>query len=158
MYFCYFIIIFSWKRSWPFILNKIESPLPKDTFCRASLKLAQWFWRRIFLSFVKICLIFRNYLPLEKSVALHLNEIESPSPKDVLCQVWLILAPWFWRRKLSNSVNLFFANSYLRVWYIWINMNPFHQTMLCAKSGWNWPSDSGEENFVRFCKINFNIS
>ena len=26
---------------------------------------------------------FRNYLPLEKGGALHLNKYESPSPKDV---------------------------------------------------------------------------
>ena len=30
--------------------------------------------------------------------ALQLNKLESPSPKDALCQVWLKLAQWFWRR------------------------------------------------------------
>ena len=35
------------------------------------------------------------YLPLEKSGALHLNKLESPSPKDALCQVWLKLDQWF---------------------------------------------------------------
>ena len=51
-----------------------------------SLKLAQWFWRRIFLnSFV--FLLFRNYLPLEKDVVFHLNKFEGPSPKDALYQV-----------------------------------------------------------------------
>ena len=44
-------------------------------------------------------LLFRNYLPFEKSGALHLIKIESPSPKDALCQVWLKLAQWFWRRR-----------------------------------------------------------
>ena len=29
--------------------------------------------------------------------ALHLNKIESYSPKDALCQVWSKLAQWFWR-------------------------------------------------------------
>ena len=43
-------------------------------------------------------LLFRNYLHLEKGGALHLNKLESPSPKDALCQVWLKLAQWFWRR------------------------------------------------------------
>ena len=28
-----------------------------------------------------------------------LNKLESPSPKDALCQVWLKLAHWFWRRR-----------------------------------------------------------
>ena len=27
------------------------------------------------------------------------NNIKSPSPKDALCQVWLKLAQWFWRRR-----------------------------------------------------------
>ena len=40
---------------------------------------------------------FRNFLPLEKSGALHLNKLESPSPRDTLCQVWLKLAQWFLR-------------------------------------------------------------
>ena len=43
--------------------------------------------------------LFRNYLPLEKGRALHFNKLESPSPKNALCQVWLKLAQWFWRRR-----------------------------------------------------------
>ena len=37
-------------------------------------------------------------LPLKKDMTLHLNKLESPSPKDALCQVWLKLACWFWRK------------------------------------------------------------
>ena len=44
-------------------------------------------------------MLFRNYLTLEKRRALHLNKLESPSPKDALCQVRLKLAKWFWRRR-----------------------------------------------------------
>ena len=36
-----------------------------------------------------LSMYFRYYLPFEKGVALQLNKFESPSPKDVLCQVWL---------------------------------------------------------------------
>ena len=32
-------------------------------------------------------------------MALYLNKHESSSPKDALCQVWLKLAQWFWRRR-----------------------------------------------------------
>ena len=32
--------------------------------------------------------------------------------------------------------------------FIWTNINPFHPSMLCAKFGWNWPSGSGEEDFL----------
>ena len=79
-------------------LNKLESPPPKDDLCQVWLKLAQWFWRRRFLNIFCIFLLFSYYLPLEKGATLHLNKLESPPPKDDLCQVWLKLAQWFWRR------------------------------------------------------------
>ena len=44
--------------------------------------------------YVNVFSLFRNYLPLEKGEALHLKKLESPSPKDTLCQVWLKLAQW----------------------------------------------------------------
>ena len=66
--------------------------------CHVWLKLAQWFWKRGFLNFVNVLSLFRNYLPLEMGVALHLNNLESFSPKDPLCHVWLKLAQWFWSR------------------------------------------------------------
>ena len=28
----------------------------------------------------------------------YLNKLESPSPNDALCQMWLKMAQWFWRR------------------------------------------------------------
>ena len=80
-------------------LNKYESPLPKDALCQVWLKLGQWFFRRRFLKFVNVFSLFPYYLPLEKGGALHLNKLESPSPKDTLCQVWLKLVQWFLRRR-----------------------------------------------------------
>ena len=89
-------------------LNKLESPSPKDVLCQDWLKLAQWFWRRVFWFFLSIYFsLFRNYLPLEKGGAILLNKHESPSPKDLFCQVWLKLAYWFWGRGFLNFVNLF---------------------------------------------------
>ena len=79
-------------------LNNVELSSPKDALCKVWSKLAQWFWRRRFLNFVNVFSLFRNYLPLEKGGALHLNKLESPSPTDALCQVWLKLAQWFLRR------------------------------------------------------------
>ena len=71
--------------------------------------MAQWFWRRRFYTFINAFSEFPNYLPLEKDKALLLNKLESPSPKDALCQVWLKLAQWFWRRihVFFNFVNVF---------------------------------------------------
>ena len=37
-----------------------------------------------FLNMFHIILLFRYYLPLEKSVALHLDKLESPLLKDAL--------------------------------------------------------------------------
>ena len=50
------------------------------------------------LKVVNLFLLIPNYLPLGKGVALHLHKLESPSPRDILYQVWLQLAQWFWRR------------------------------------------------------------
>ena len=86
------------RRTWLFI-DKLESPPPNDALCQVWLKLAQWFWRKRFLKVVNLFLLFPNYLPLEKDLALHLNILESPSPGDTLCQVWLKLAKWSWRRR-----------------------------------------------------------
>jgi hypothetical protein len=44
------------------------------------------------------CIFYSFDLPLEEGYFLHLNKIESLSPKDDLCHVWLKLAQWFWRR------------------------------------------------------------
>ena len=52
-----------------------------------------------FLKFVNVFSHFQYYLSLEKGVALHLYKLESPSPKDALCQVWLKLAPTFLKRR-----------------------------------------------------------
>ena len=51
-----------------------------------------------FLNFVNEFLLF-YYLPLEKGVALHLCKFEFPLPKEALCQVYLKLAQWFFRRR-----------------------------------------------------------
>ena len=42
-----------------------------------------------FLNLVNMFLLFHNYLPLKRTVDIYLNKLESPPPKDALCQVWL---------------------------------------------------------------------
>ena len=91
------------KKGRAFHLNKLTSPSPNDALCSVWLKLALWFWRRRFFHFVNVSSLFRNYLPLEKGGALHLNKLESPSPKDALCQVSLKLAQWLWRRRWKRE-------------------------------------------------------
>ena len=111
-----------------------------------------------FFNFVNVYSLFRNYLPLEKGGALHLNKLESPSPKDDLCQVWLKLAQWFCRRRFLNFVNVFsLFRNYLPFWkggtLFWTKLNPHHSLILCAKIGWNWLSGSGEEDFFNFVNV-----
>ena len=73
--------------------------LPLEKGVVLHLKFSAWFWRR-FLNFVNLFSLFRYYLPFEISMALHLNKLEFPSPKDALCQVWFILlAQWFCKRR-----------------------------------------------------------
>ena len=50
---------------------------------------------------------FFYYLSLEKSRALHLNKLISPSPEDGLCQVWLKVIP----EKTTNT------------WKVYANVN-----------------------------------
>ena len=78
---------------------KLVSSSSKDALCQVWLKSALWFLRKRFLNFFNIFLLFCNYLPLVKGVALYSKKLESPSPKDALCQVWLKLALWFLRRR-----------------------------------------------------------
>ena len=134
-------------------LNKLKSPSPKNALCQVWLKLTWWVFRRRFLNFIIVFSLFRNYLPLEKGVSLHLNKFESPSPKDALCQVWLILARWFWRRRFLNFVNVFSLFRILSPLGIWTNFNSLYPRMLCIKFDWNWLGLSGEENFHFFVII-----
>ena len=53
-------------------------------------------WEKDFFNFVKK--YFCNFV-IEKALALHLNKLEFPLLKNDLCQVWLKLAWWFWRRR-----------------------------------------------------------
>mgnify|MGYP003683194777 CR=1 FL=1 len=84
-------------------------------------------------------------------MVLYLSKLEFPSPKDALCQVWLKLAQWFWRRRFLHFVNLFsLFRNYLPLekerTFIWTNLNPLLPRMHYAKFGWNWPSGSGEKD------------
>jgi hypothetical protein len=88
----------TFKEDLSLYLKKTESPSPKDNLYQDWLNLASWFWRRRFFKIFSVFLHFHYYLPLEKGNPLHLNKLETPPPKDDLCQVWLKLAQWFWRR------------------------------------------------------------
>ena len=58
----------------------------------------EWYFFQFY--FGNVFSLFRNYLPLEKGGALQLKLLESPSPKDALCQVWLKLDQFFLEKKI----------------------------------------------------------
>ena len=91
MYFHYFLIISPWKKAGPFIWIK-SNPLHPRMHC------AKFGW-----NFINVFSLFLNYLHFRKGEAFHLNKLESPSPKDALCQVWLKLAQWLMRRKFLKD-------------------------------------------------------
>ena len=72
-------------------LNKYDFPSAKDALCQVWLILARWFLRRRFLNVVNVFSLLPYHLPLKKGGDIHLNKLESSSPKNVLCQVWLKL-------------------------------------------------------------------
>ena len=111
LYFRYFVIISPWKRAGPVIWTNLNRLHPRMLCAKFGWNWPSGFGEEDFFNFVNVFSIFRNYFPLEKGRALHLNKLESPSPKDALCQVWMKLAQWFSRRSFFNFVNVFFAIS-----------------------------------------------
>ena len=123
------------------------------------MKLALWFWRRLF-NFVNVFSLFRNYHPLEKGGALQLNKLESPLPKNALCQVWLKLALWFWRRGFFFKFRYcIFSISLLYPLGKPLNKLefPYYKNSLChvalEKAQWFW-----RRRFFKFCYCIFAFS
>ena len=92
-HFYIFVIIFPLKRIWSFILTNLN-PLHLRIICSKF----DWIWPAGSGEEDFKNLLFRDYLPFEKGYPFRLNKLESPLPKDDLCQVWLKLAQRFWRR------------------------------------------------------------
>ena len=82
-YICYFIIIFPWKKVWPFIWTNLN-PLHPTMYCAKF----DWNWPSCsgegIFKFANVLLLFRYYLPLEKGWALHLHNL-SPHHPSMLC-------------------------------------------------------------------------
>ena len=73
-----------------------------------------------------VVLLFRNYLPLEKSRALHLSKLKFPSAKDDFCQVWLILAQWICRSCELRPVSRKNVNKYrIPLWHCFFVVSVF---------------------------------
>ena len=149
MHFHNFVIIPQSKRVWFFIWNLIHPRMlwTCTKFC--------WNWptgsRVIF--FIKSLLMnfccFSIISPCKRWTPCF-NKLESPSSKDVLCQVWLKLTNWFWRGRIFNFINIFslFCNHLPleKDVVLYLNkLNSLYPRMLCTKFNWKWPSGSGAE-------------
>ena len=99
MYFHSWVIISPLKKGGNPSFEQIWVLITQGCFVPSLVEIGSVVLRRRFFNFVNVFSLFRNYLPLEKGGAHYLNKLESPSPKDALCQVWLKLAQWFWRRR-----------------------------------------------------------
>jgi hypothetical protein len=125
----------------PFIwtnLNSLHSRLICTKF--------DWFWpagsgKEDFFFNFSVFSLFRYYLSLEKGNPLLLSKLESPPYKNDLCQVWLKLAQWSWRKRLLNNPTLFFTFCD----YFWTNLNSLHPRIICIKFDWFWTVGSGED-------------
>ena len=93
MYFRYFVIISPWRKEGPFIWTNLTSHHPRMIWAKFD-----WNWHSVsgeedLFNFVNVFSYFVIISPW------YLNRIESPSSNNALCQVWLKLAQWFWRRR-----------------------------------------------------------
>ena len=76
---------------WEFNDSSFEQtwiPFIKGCFVRNLIEICPAVLENFIFNFVNVFTLFRKYLPLQKGGAHYLNKLESPSPKDALCQVW----------------------------------------------------------------------
>ena len=122
--FRHFVIFFPWKMRglhW----NKLIYPSLKVVRAKFGWKLHTGSGENFFANFVNVFSLFCNHIPLEKWGALQLNNIIYPPPRDDLCQVWLILSQWFWRRRFLKLSMYFRYFVFISTWkrpesFIWI--------------------------------------
>ena len=138
MYFYYFPIVSPLWRLWPFIGTNLKPLLPRMLCSNFGWSWTSGSGEEDFFKVFNVFVLFHNYLLFRKGVANHLNKLESPSQKDVLCQVWLKLNQWFWRGRFKKVVNFILSfPKYLPFGMsetiLWINLNPLHLGILCAR-------------------------
>ena len=127
--------------------------LPKDALCRVWLKLAHWLWRRRFLNFVNVFCYFKIIFPWRRAWPFIWTKFNPFHPR-MLC----VKFGWKWPIGSGKDYFLIFSmdfcylliiNPWKRTWpFIWKNRIPLiHPRIFCVMFGWNWLSDSGDEDF-----------
>ena len=101
-------------------LKNLESLHPRMHCGRFGWKWSSGSWEEGFWILSMYFCYFIIISPWKRAGCLHLYKLGSPSPKDVLCQVWLKLVQWFLRRFL-NFVNVFLLfHNIISLWKTWI--------------------------------------
>ena len=95
------------RIEWFFIWTNLSPHHPSSLCAKIGWNWPSGSGEEIFLNFVNVFSLFHKHLPLEIGGVLHLNKLKSPLPRNALCQLWLKLAQWFWRRNFFNFVNVF---------------------------------------------------
>jgi hypothetical protein len=113
LHFCYYL---PFEEDLALFLNKLEFPSFKDNLYK--FEFGQLVLEKKIIKNFQCISTFSLLSPLGNGYPLHLNKLESPSFKDDLCQIWLKLAQWFWRRRFLNDPTLFFF------FYIFVIISP----------------------------------
>ena len=126
--FHYQIISFWYEKLYPGVMSHLKSE---------SADIINYYLLTEFDGNKRVVNTKRFYLPLENGLALHLYKFEFPSPNNAMCQVWLKMAQWFWRRLsvlvgefryfaiifLLKGCGLLFEQAYIctQEWLFWID-------------------------------------
>ena len=99
MYFCCFVTFSPLEKSLALIWTNLNILFAQGCIVPRFIEICPVVLDKKIFKFPE-CMIFCYYLPLERYMVLHLNTLEFTSPKYAyaLCQVWLKLAHWLWRR------------------------------------------------------------
>ena len=102
--------------------NKLQSPSPKDALCQIWLNWPSSSGGEDFkISSMYLC-YFVNISPW-KRLGPSFEHTSIPFTQDALCQVWLKLAQWFWRKRFFLILSMYFR--YLVIISPWKRVGPF---------------------------------
>ena len=142
----------SLKKTAFLFLNKLESPLPRNSQFISSLdEISQVFLNmKIFKIGKHICTRLL-YLHLEIDVALCAKfglDWDSCSGDE---------KKFKWGKHIFNVILLFhhyfLMGNGIIMSFIWADLNPFHQRMLLAKIGWNWTCGCGDITLLKIFNV-----
>ena len=135
-------------------LNKLKSPSLEGAYAKFGWNWLSGSWEEVF--FFNFVMFFRYFIITSpwKRVGPFIWKNLNPLPQMMLCAKF----DWNWPGG-SGEEDFLISSMYFRYYliispwkragaFIWTNLNPLHPRMLFIKFGWNWPSGSGEHDFL----------